>query len=125
MRLKKIKKEKVISFFSSCIAKDYIGDGHSANPRFKIERRPITSKIKEAAGLSEPGQFLRVELGLEFPEDQSPDMIHIDPGPKDGKDIWFVQLRYRFGNLKGSNSHFSPSAKIGFLFILYIHCGKA
>jgi hypothetical protein len=106
MRFKKIKKEKVIPSFSSCVPKGYIRDRDFANPLFKIKRWPIASKIEEATRLSELSQFLCVELGLEFPEDQSPDMIHIDPGPKDDKDIRLIQFRHRFGDLKCGNSHF-------------------
>jgi hypothetical protein len=36
-------------------------------------------------------------------------MIHIDPGPKDDKDIRLIQFRHRFGDLKCGNSHFFSS----------------
>ena len=106
MRLKKVEKEKVIPSFSSCITKGYIGDGDPANPLFKIKRRSIASKIEEATGLSEPGQFLRLELSLQLVQDQSPDMVHIDPGPENGEDTGSVQFRHRLHDVKSTDSHF-------------------
>jgi hypothetical protein len=90
MRFKKVKKEKVVSAFSLGIVKSRIGNGYSANTPLKIKGRPIASKIEKLARLSEPRQFLSSVLMLQFFQDQRPDIIHIDPGLKNGKDIRII-----------------------------------
>ena len=65
MRLKKLKKKKVISFFSFCIANRDIGNGYFPNSLFKIESRAIPRKIEEVTGLGKPSQFLSPELNLQ------------------------------------------------------------
>src|SRR4030042_1389891 len=92
MRFKKVKKEKVISSFSFSIAKSYIRNRYSVNTLSKIKSGTITSEIEEVTRFSKPAQFFRPKLSLQFVQDQSPNIIHIYPGPKACKSIRLVQF---------------------------------
>ena len=106
MRFKEVKKQKIIPSFSFGIAKSHIGNGYSANTFFIVKSWAIAGKIEKMARFSQSGQFLSPILSLQFVQDQTPNIIHIYPGPKDGKQIRLVQFRYRFLHLKSTDSHF-------------------
>src|SRR5512137_965740 len=106
MRFKKVKKQKIISSFSFGITKSHIGNGYPANTLFIVKSWTIASKIEKMTGLSQSGQFLGPILSLQFIQNQTPNIIHIYPGPKHGKDIRLLQFRDRFLHLKSTNSHF-------------------
>src|SRR4030042_248881 len=108
---KRLKAKEVPQNFSIMLSPNLsplfsVGNGYSANPLFQIESRAVSGKIEKVTRFGEPGQFLSPPLGFQFVQDQCPDIIHIDPGPKDGKDIRVFQLRDRFLYLESTYSHF-------------------
>jgi len=75
MRFEKLKKEKVISFFSFGIAKRDVRNRYFPNSLFKIECRAIARKIEEVTGLDELGQFLSPELSFQVFKTMDPTLF--------------------------------------------------
>src|SRR3990172_5650052 len=96
MRLEKVKKEKIMVPFSSGVPKGYVGNGYPANPLFKIKGWAVTGKIEKMTWPGKSCHLLSLESSLQFVKDKRSHLIHIDPGPQDGKHIRVFQFRYRF-----------------------------
>jgi hypothetical protein len=95
VRFEEAKQKAIVLPFPFCIVNCRIGNGKAANTFLEVDGRPVPCEVVEATRFGEPPQFHSPQSRLQVVQEQTPHVVDIYPGSKDGQDIRLIALRNR------------------------------